>query len=75
MPNFTIKPIEKEGDYRWTDGTPVIFEGFPWIANAGDDNGSKGKAKGQNSLTISKWGEFDDSYGHDKKPFACECYR
>lgn len=67
--------LKKEGDYRWTDGTVVLFEGFPWIANAGDNNGSKRKAKGQNSLTISKWGEFDDSYGHDKKPFACECYR
>ncbi|KAL5262390.1 hypothetical protein ACHWQZ_G007944 [Mnemiopsis leidyi] len=65
----------KEGTFRWTDGTKVFFEGFPWIASAGKDNKSKGADPGQNCLTISKWGEFDDSYREHKKPFACECPR
>ena len=64
-----------EGHFRWTDGTEVVFDGFPWIGSAGNDNKSKGRAPGQNYLTISKWGEFDDSYEEKKRPFACECPR
>ena len=66
----------KEGKFRWTDGSEVeAFANFPWIASAGKDNKAKGQAAGQNCLTISKWGEFDDSYREHKKPFACECPR
>ena len=64
-----------EGEYVWTDGSKVLFEGFPWIAKAGNDNKAKGREAGQNSLTLSKWGEFDDSYKDMHKPFACECPR
>ena len=75
---------EEEGNFKWLDGSSAIFEDFPWIASGGNNNGGKAKQDkeglidktyGQDSLTISKWGEFDDEYGDVKRPFACECPR
>jgi len=70
----------EEGNFIWQDGSQVVYDGFPWIAKAGGDNGKPKKKKGvlqpgQNSLTLSKWGEYDDEFGVVERPFACECSR
>ena len=76
--------IEKEGNFKWIDGSPAVFEGFPWIKSAGGNNRGKtnfdpsgeiDKSGGQDSMAISKWGEIDDEYGDVQRPFACECPR
>ncbi|KAL5264397.1 hypothetical protein ACHWQZ_G005476 [Mnemiopsis leidyi] len=75
---------EEEGNFKWLDGSQAEFEDFPWIAKAGGNNGGKAKfddsdgidrSGGQDSMTISKWGEIDDEYGDVERPFACECPR
>ena len=75
---------EEEGNFKWMDGSPAVFEGFPWIKTAGGNNGGKTnfdssggieRSGGQDSMTISKWGEIDDEYGDVQRPFACECPR
>merc|ERR1712168_343823 len=71
--------IEEEGHWVWLDGTDVEKDGFtiPWRPVAGGDNaGYISGTNGQHALSISRWGEFDDSF-HDtkrrKRPFACQC--
>ena len=66
--------VGSEGHFKWLDGTDVEYDGFPWITKAGKDNGDA-KGGGQNSLSIAKWGEFDDEFGKVKRPFVCECPR
>jgi len=59
-----------EGDWRWLDNTPVEDWKLPWRRRAGNDNAGR---RGQHVLSISRWGEFDDSRWKKKRPFACQC--
>jgi len=65
-----------EGTWQWNDGDAIEWvDNMPWRApNPDNANKIAGKAT-QNSLSISKWGLFDDSYDSKKRerPFACQC--
>ena len=69
--------LKLEGNWEWLDGTLVDDWDVPWIKKAGKDNSKHvGGLDGQNALSFSKWGKFDDSYHNDrrkKRPFACQC--
>lgn len=69
--------LHLEGRWEWLDRTPVETWDIPWIRRVGKDNGKHiGGLNGQNAMTFSRWGEFDDSYhNHRRKrrPFACQC--
>ncbi|XP_063688723.1 uncharacterized protein LOC134821842 [Bolinopsis microptera] len=73
----------EEGTWVWTDGELVLPEKgsdwvFPWHEKKGNDNGSRKLRKkgGQDALSFSRWGEFDDSHIDNMetmRPFACQC--
>lgn len=67
---------DKEGEWQWNDGKPLDKT---WVANMpwrrpNPDNAELIGDVGQDALSISKDGEFDDSYDTKRKrPFACQC--
>lgn len=70
--------IESEADWKWVDGDDMSLNGLPWDnwRSPNPDNAQFlfKSDMGQNSLAISKWGEFDDSYEvRRRRPFACQC--
>jgi len=65
----------EEGVWTWTDGSPIdYFDGMNWRA-PNPDNAAYVGNDSQNSLSLSRWGEFDDSFDSRKRqrPFACQC--
>merc|ERR1712003_503522 len=57
-----------EGRWEWLDRTPVEDWDIPWRKKAGKNNGGHvGGLDGQNALSVSRWGEFDDSYHNDRR--------
>jgi len=65
--------ITEEGVWKWTDGEVVDDWGIPW-RSPNPDNAVYALAEGQNAMSVSKWGQFDDSFQTKRKrPFACQC--
>jgi len=66
--------LDVEGVWQWTDGSPMEeFDGMKWRA-PNPDNAEYIGDVGQDVLSFSKWGEFDDSFDtRRKRPFACQC--
>jgi len=62
----------EEGMWKWIDGTPIEYD-LPWREPMPDNARMRGRS--QNVLSVSRWGEFDDSFDHHtrKRPFACQC--
>jgi len=66
--------LETEGVWQWTDGSSMEeFDGMVW-RKPNPDNAEYIGDVGQDVLSFSKWGEFDDSFDTKRKrPFACQC--
>jgi len=65
----------EEGKWTWVDGSPIeYFDNMNWRP-PNPDNAAFMRKLTQNYLSISKWGEFDDSFDSKRKlrPFACQC--
>jgi len=65
---------DEEGVWRWSvDGEVIDTDWMPW-RKPNPDNAERIGSNGQDVLSISKWGKFDDSYDvKRKRPFACQC--
>lgn len=68
--------LNEEAKWEWvSDGEEIDVDAtwMTWRIPNPDDAKRVGK-RGQDVLSISKWGVFDDSYDTKRKrPFACQC--
>jgi len=67
--------IQEEGVFSWADGEEFDVDAawIPW-RNPNPDNAERMGRTGQDSIAISKWGKWDDSYTEKRaRPFACMC--
>jgi len=65
--------VDEEGIWQWADGERIFDWGFPW-RSPNPDNAGYALASGQNAMSVSKWGQVDDSFQvKRKRPFACQC--
>jgi len=67
--------MAEEGTYVWADDEAFDAEAA-WInwRRPNPDNAEKKGTVGQDAISISKWGKWDDSYAEKRKrPFACMC--
>lgn len=68
--------MAEEGVYRWSDDDEEFDATASWISwrNPNPDNAERKGSVGQDAISISKWGKWDDSYAEKRKrPFACMC--
>jgi len=66
---------EEEGVWKWTDGSPIkYFDEMNW-RSPNPDNAAYLRKTTQNVLSISRFGQFDDSFDHRRRhrAFACQC--
>jgi len=62
-----------EETWTWVDGEEIEDWGIPW-RNPNPDNASFALKEGQNAMSLSKWGQVDDSYElKRKRAFVCQC--
>ena len=67
---------DEEDVWKWNDGDAIEwFADMPWREPNPDNSDRMNGGRTQNFLSISKWGEFDDSFDAQerKRPFACQC--
>jgi len=67
--------VEEEGVWKWVDGSPIdYFDNMDWL-KPNPDNADFLRKTTQNVLSMSRWGQFDDSYDHRRRQraFACQC--
>lgn len=68
-----------EGNWTWADGEPFPTDWalpwmHPWRTPNPDNAAFRGRGKTQNVLAMSKWGQWDDSFGSERRRnFACMC--
>jgi len=68
--------LDTEGEWTWADGEPIDFGAFNGdkFRLPNPDNADYIGERGQDVLSISKWGQFDDSFDTKRRrPFACQC--
>jgi len=64
--------LKNSGEFEFYDGEPIKFS-IPW-ARKQHDNKKTRKQGSQDYAAVSRWGEWDDSYGNDwNRPYACQC--
>ncbi|XP_063687814.1 uncharacterized protein LOC134821076 [Bolinopsis microptera] len=64
--------LKDSGEFEFYDGEPIKFS-IPWAKNQHDNKKTKEQGS-QDYAAVSRWGEWDDSYGNDwNRPYACQC--
>jgi len=64
--------LKNSGEFEFYDGEPIKFS-IPWARKQHDNKKTK-KQGTQDYAAVSRWGEWDDSYGNDwNRPYACQC--
>jgi len=64
--------LKNSGEFEFYDGEPIKFS-IPWARKQHDNKKTK-KQGSQDYAAVSRWGEWDDSYGNDwNRPYACQC--
>jgi len=64
--------LKNSGTFEYYDEEEIKFT-IPW-AHKQHDNKTTKKQGSQDYVAVSRWGEWDDSYGDDwKRPYACQC--
>lgn len=63
----------ESGHFEFYDQEQINFR-VPW-ARKQHDNKTRKRKGSQDHVAVSRWGEWDDSYGdHWDRPFACQCH-
>jgi len=61
------------GQFEFYDQEQINFR-VPW-ARKQHDNKTRKRKGSQDHVAVSRWGEWDDSYGdHWSRPYACQCH-
>jgi len=65
--------LNEKHDYEFMDGAPIEFD-IPWRHNQPDHADNHGFGRHEDYVAVSVTGQWDDSYGEDRRrPFACMC--